>query len=381
MRLDDEWLIDPAVAYLNHGGYGALPRQVADAAAAIRAEIEADPTDVFMRRWPGWVADVRAVVASFLRADEADLVFVANATSGTATVLASFPFRAGDEIVTTDHRYPAVANQVGLLADRGVRVVEAAIPLEAPSADDVVDRIMAAVGSRTKLVVVDQIASPTGFVFPVARIVAACHDIGVPVLVDAAHAPGQLDLDLTAIDADFWVGNMHKWVCSPRGCAVMRVAPQWQQRVRPLVPSHDYRGGFQPAFDWTGTFDAIPLLAIPAALRFWDGLGWDEVRRHQHALATDGAHAVASRLGTSVAVREEFTAAMRLVELPRPVTADEGYAACERMTTEHKVTTYITHHQGRSFVRLCGQLYNVPEHYERLATALQQTLRLRQPPG
>jgi len=364
------WLIDPGVAYLNHGGFGALPRPVAEAAATIRAEIEADPTDVFMRRWPALVDEVRQRAAAFLRSDAADLVFVANATTGTATVLSSFPLAAGDEVVTTDHRYPAVASQIGVLAERGVRVVETPMPLDVSSVDDIVGRIVANMTPRTRLVVVDYVASPTGFVFPVAEIVAACHAADVPVLVDAAHAPGQLDVDLRAIDADFWVGNFHKWVCSPRACAALRVAPKWQHLIRPLVASHEYREGYQPAFDWTGTFDAVPLLAIPAALDFWDELGWDGVRRHQHALATEGAQVVAQHLRTSVAVDEQFTAAMRLVELPRALTKEQGRAVSERLTLEHKVTAYITHHQERSYVRLCGQLYNTPEDYERLATSL-----------
>ena len=364
------WLVDPGIAYLNHGGFGALPLPVAEAAAAIRAEVEANPTDVFMRRWAGLVDDVRRRVASFLRSDPADLVFVANATSGTATVLSSFPLVAGDEVVTTDHRYPAVASQVDVLAGRGVTVVETPMPLDVRSTAEIVERIVRNITPRTRLVVVDHIASPTGLVFPVADIVAACHAVDVPVLVDGAHAPGQLDVDLRAIDADFWVGNLHKWVCSPRACAVLRVAPQWQHLVRPLVPSHDYREGYQPAFDWTGTFDAVPLLAIPAALDFWESLGWDGVRRRQHALATDGANVVAHGLGTRIAVDDRFTAAMRLTELPMTLTKEQGRAISESLVLEHKVTAYITHHQDRSYVRLCGQLYNTPEDYERLATAL-----------
>jgi isopenicillin-N epimerase len=150
----------------------------------------------------------------------------------------------------------------------------------------------------------------------------------------------------------------------------LRVAPQWQQHIHPLVPSHDYREGYQPAFDWTGTFDPIPLLAIPAALDFWAELGWEEVRRHQHELVTDGAHKVATRLGTNVSIRDEFTASMRLVELPKPLSKDDGRALSQRLTLERMVTAYVTHHEGRSYIRLCGQLYNVPEHYARLADAL-----------
>ena len=364
------WLIDPGVAYLNHGGFGALPRPVADAAAAWRAEVEANPSDVFMRRWPALVADVRRAVADLLSADETDLVFLPNATAGTATVLSSLGLTSGDEIVTTDHRYPAVASQVGVLAQGGVRVVETPVPLDVGSVGDIVDAITANITIRTKLVVVDHVASPTGFVFPVADIVSAAHAAGVPVLVDGAHAPGQLFVDLRSLGADFWVGNLHKWVCSPRACAVLQVAPSWHDRIRPLIPSSDYFAGFQPAFDWTGTADPMPLLTVPAALTFWTELGWDAVRRFQHDLATAGAGLVAERIGTRMPVSNEFTAAMRLIALPALLDRDAGVSLAERMLLEHKVMAHVTHHQSTSYVRVCAQLYNGPEHYERLADAL-----------
>lgn len=364
------WLIDPGVAYLNHGGFGALPRPVADAASAWRGEVEANPSDVFMRRWPSLVADVRRAVAALLSADEDDLVFVPNATAGTATVLASLGLTSGDEVVTTDHRYPAVASQVGVLRERGVGVVETPISLDVASVGGIVDAIAANITPRTKLVVVDHIASPTGFVFPVAEVVAAAHAAGVPVLVDGAHAPGQVPVDLRSIGADFWVGNLHKWVCSPRACAALHVAPSWQDRIRPVIPSTDFFAGFQPAFDWTGTADPMPLLAIPAALEFWAGLGWNSVRRFQHDLVTSGAEFVAERIGTHVPIADDYTAAMRLIALPTLLDRDAGIALAERMLLEHKVMAHVTHHQETSYVRVCGQLYNVPEHYERLADAL-----------
>jgi isopenicillin-N epimerase len=244
------------------------------------------------------------------------------------------------------------------------------IPLDVCDTRDVVSRVLAAVTPRTRLVVVDHIASPTGFVFPVAALARAAHDAGVAILVDAAHAPGQVDVDLRAIDADFWVGNLHKWVCSPRAAAVLRVAPQWQDAIRPLVPSHDYAHGFRPAFDWTGTADGVPVLSIPAALEFWASLGWDDVRRRQHALATDGAHVVADALGTRVAIADEFTAAMRVVELPVRLDDDARRDLVARMTRKHKVTAHVTEHQETTYVRMCGQLYNRPHDYEALASAL-----------
>jgi isopenicillin-N epimerase len=151
---------------------------------------------------------------------------------------------------------------------------------------------------------------------------------------------------------------------------VLRVAPRWHDVIRPLVASLDYADGLHPAFDWTGTLDPVPLLTIPAALKFWDDLGWDVVRRHQHALATDGAAVVASALGTRVAIADEFTAAMRLVVLPVRLDTSSAVDLVGRLTQKHRVTVHITEHQDTSYVRMCGQLYNQPEHYERLASAL-----------
>jgi isopenicillin-N epimerase len=150
----------------------------------------------------------------------------------------------------------------------------------------------------------------------------------------------------------------------------MRVAPQWHDVIRPLVPSHDYAEGFQPSFDWTGTLDPVPLLTIPAALQFWETLGWDAVRRHQHALASDGATIVAAALGTRVAITDSFTAAMRLVELPVRLHDDARVDLVSRLTRKHRVTMHVTEHQDTTYVRMCGQLYNRPSDYELLASAL-----------
>ena len=375
---ETEWLIDPGIAYLNHGGYGALPRPVADAAAEWRARVEGNPTRLLAHDWQDHVDRVRERLADFLNAAPADLVFVANATTGTASVIASLRLEPGDEIVTTDHRYPAVSQQVArAVASQGVVVRDVHVPVDVTSASDIATCITDAFTERTRLVVIDHIASATGFAFPVDAIVKASHAAGVPVLVDAAHAPGQLDVDLDALDADFWVGNLHKWVCSPRACAVMRVAQQWHEVARPLVPSWNYPGGFQPAFDWQGTVDPVPLLTIPDALDFWAELGWDEVRRHQHALVTRGAQAVADAIGTSVAVSDEFTAAMRIIRLPVSLNLDESIDLTKALGTEFGVVAYVTGHAEESFVRVSGQLYNRPEDYARLADALQVLLGRR----
>jgi isopenicillin-N epimerase len=372
-----EWLLDPGVAYLNHGAFGAMPRVVNDAALELRLMVERDPAELMMRRLPGMLNDVRARLAELLRADEAGCVFVPNATTGTATVIRSLApsMAAGDEILTTDHRYAAVAVQLAAHAkhDRIVPVF-AHVPLEALSVDDVVAAIVDRITPKTKLLVVDGIASASGFWFPVPEIVAAAHDRGVPVLVDAAHAPGQIDVDLAAAGADFWVGNLHKWICSPRAAAIMSIAPQWRETIRPLVPSHMYAEGMQAAFDWTGTFDPVNLLAVPAALDFWEDLGWDNVRRRQRALVDDGAARVAAALGTRVPVAEQFRAAMRVVALPQRLSNDRAREVETALGEKHRVEVSLMDLHDASWVRVCGQIYNTANDYDRLSAGLSELL-------
>jgi isopenicillin-N epimerase len=190
------------------------------------------------------------------------------------------------------------------------------------------------------------------------------------VLVDAAHAPGQIDVDLAATGADFWVGNLHKWVCSPRAAAIMSVAPQWRETIRPLVASHHYADGYRPGFDWTGTFDPVNVLAIPAALAYWDALGWDDVRSQQRALVDDGAKRVAAALGTSSPARDEFRAAMRVIELPRTLTDPQAREIETALSRDHRVEVSLMKLHGRDWVRVCGQVYNTTGDYDRLAAAL-----------
>ena len=368
-----DWQLDPAITYLNHGSFGVLPTPVAEAAAEIRREVERNPADLLVRRLPGRIDEVRSRVADLLGAQPANLAFVDNASSGTATVLAvlTASMARGDQVLTTDHCYPAVSAQLAVARERhGVEPVPAHVPMDVTGPSDVVAAILDRATSRTRLLVVDGIASASGLHFPVTEIVAAAHERGIPVLVDAAHMPGQVAVDLRATGADFWVGNLHKWVCCQRGLAVLHVAPSWQQVIRPLVASHGYAEGFQPAFDWTGTKDPVPLLSVPAALDYWDGIGWDAARSRQRALVDAGADVLAAALGTCSPKPPRMTAAMRIVALP--VELDEAAARTlrERLHDEHRFEVAVLELHGRSWLRVCGQVYNAPGDYERLASVL-----------
>jgi isopenicillin-N epimerase len=371
------WQLDPEITYLNHGGFGVLPVPVAEAAAQIRLEVERNPADLLVRRLQGRIDEIRERVAELLGGRASDLVFIDNATAGTASVLAALAptWSAGDEVLTTDHCYHAVGEQLAVLVQRyGIRVVTAHVPMGVASAADVVAAIAERITDRTTLIAIDGIASASALHFPVAEIVAAAHERDIPVLVDAAHMPGQVAIDLAATDADFWVGNLHKWVCCQRALAVVSVKPRWQGLIRPLVVSHSYADGFQPAFDWTGTRDPVPLLSVPAAIDFWEQIGWEAARAQQRELVDAGATILADALGTASPKPAGMTAAMRIIGLPVAITKAEGERLSEQLLAEHRIEVGFTSLYDTRWLRVCGQLYNTAEDYKRLAVVLPDLL-------
>lgn len=366
------WDLAPGLRYLNHGGFGGVPDVVREAAAAVRAECDANPTRFLTRTYWERLGPVRRQLAGFLKADPAGLVFVPNATAGVATVLAALGLGPEDEVVTTDHCYGAVrvALEQGAAALRVARV-----PVDTTTDEDVVDAVLAAVTPRTRALVVDHVASATGFAFPVQRFVEAAHARGLVVCVDGAHALAMVDVDLAGLGADFWIGNLHKWLCAPRSAAVVVAAEPHRDRLRPLIPSHLYDLGLHLAFDWTGTYDPAPVLAAPAALDWLGQLGWEEVRSWQLARAAEGATAIAEALGTRVPVDDRYASALRVAELPEPLSFDQARAVEDRLREEHRIEVPITGINGQwQYVRVSGALYNEPADYEALAAALPSLL-------
>jgi len=366
------WTLDPGLAYLNHGGFGATPVPVLARQQEWRAVLERNPTGFLVRQLPGLLAEVRSRLADFLGTAEDALVFTGNATTGTQTVIAQTRLGPGDELLTTDHCYPAVLAQLRRAAESsGASLRVAPIPRQAQDPAAVAGAVTSQLTDGTRLLVIDHVASCSGLVFPVARIAAACRQAGVPVLVDGAHATGMLPVDLDALGADFWVGNLHKWVCAPKASAVLYAAPHRRGELRPLVASHGVFDGYQPAFDWTGTHDPSALLAVPAALDFFGKIGWTEVRAHNDDLARRGAELVASRLGTGPSpVGPALAAAMRLVPLPAELDEPGARALERRLLDRHGVVAPVTCLDGWRWVRVSAQLYNAIADYERLAGAL-----------
>ena len=305
--LAGHWALDPSITFLNHGSFGACPRPVLDVQQAWRDQLEAEPIRFLGRDLNGRLATVREALGDFIGADPDDLALIANATGGANAVIRSLRFEPGDEIVTTDHEYNAILNVLRYVAERdGARVVIAELPFPAISTDDVVERVLAAVTQRTRLAVFSHVTSPTALILPVERLVPALTERGVDTLVDGAHAPGMVALDLDALGAAYYTGNLHKWVCAPKGSAFLHVRRDRQAGVRPGTISHGLnaptaeRSRFRLEFDWQGTLDPTAWLAVPAAIDFVGGLvagGWPAVMTRNHELAVYGRDALASAFG------------------------------------------------------------------------------------
>ncbi len=365
------WALDPELAYLNHGGFGAAPASVLAEQQAWRDALERNPHGFLVRQLPDLMEDVRAKLAAFLGADPAGVVFLDNATAGMQTVISQLKLAAGDEVLTTDHAYVPVLTQLHrVAAATGAVVRVVSVPVTADGPTEVADLIMSHVTPRTRFVVIDHVASCSGMVFPVDQIVARCRPQGIGVVIDGAHAAGQLPVDLDGLGADFWVANLHKWVCAPKASAVLYAAPQRRDSLRPLVASHRFNDGYQTAFDWTGTYDPSALLAATSALAFFEQAGWSAVWEHNNDLARRGAELVAQRIGTSAPGGKGLNAAMRLIQLPEPLEEADAREIERGLQDEYKVVVPITYHGGWQWLRVSAQLYNTIDDYDRLASAL-----------
>jgi len=369
------WGLDPTVTFLNHGSFGATPRAVLAAQARWRDEMEREPVLFLARRLPALMDGVRARVAAFLHADPAGLVPVPNATTGVATVLHTFDWSAGDEILLADSTYNAVKQACRALSERyGVTVVEAKVPFPLERGTEVTAAFAAAITPRTRLLIVDHVVSATGCVLPAADVVALARAHGVPVLVDGAHAPALLPLDLSAIGADFYTGNLHKWLCTPKGTAILSVAPAWRPRVHPVAISHGYGTGLAGEFDWTGTFDPSAWLAVPDAIDLFEGFGPDAVRASNHALVRDGRAELAEALGVELPHPDDPSLYAAMATIPVPWASDARGPALAALTAAlydaHRIEVPFTSYDGRAWVRIAAQLYNSPTDYTRLADVL-----------
>jgi isopenicillin-N epimerase len=370
LRPRSDWLLDPAATFLNHGSYGATPRVVLAAQDRWRERMERRPTRFMNDELPAALRDAAGRLAAFVGAEARDLAFVENATAGCNAVLASLAFAEGDEILLTDHGYAAVRKAAQHIARRtGARIVEAPIGFPVQDATGIADAISSRLGPRTRLVILDHITSPTAVIFPVAELCAMCRAAGARVLVDGAHAPGMLALDVPAIGADWYVGNCHKWLMAPKGSGFLWASPPAQADLHPLVISHGYGQDCCAEFDWIGTRDPTAWLAVPDAIDFHERIGGEELRRRNAALAREAAAMLATAWGTERGTPDALTGSMAAVRLPvrEPASAERAAALRIRLFEEHRIEAAVTAFAGALWARVSAQAYNEPADYERLA--------------
>ena len=392
MEPDIGWRLDPAVTYLNHGSYGACPEPVLAVQRALRDRMEAEPVRFLSGDLPGLLDAARATVAAFLGADPDGLAFVPNATTGVNTVLRSLRFEPGDELLTTDHEYNATLNALAAAAARdGARVVIARIPFPIANPGDAVAAILAAATARTRFALVSQVTSPTALVLPIAEIVEELSRRGIDTLVDGAHAPGMIPLDLDGLGAAWWTGNGHKWLCSPKGSALLWVRADKREPIHPLVVSHganevlDGRSRFRAEFDWVGTSDPTAFLTLPETIDWMAGSapgggGWGSIMAANHALAIAGRDLVAVALGVAPPAPDSMLGSMAALPVPGLQNDASAESLTRRLATEDRIQVPVGgwpvraardgQHPEQVLIRISAQRYNELADYERLAEAL-----------
>ncbi len=385
--MKEHWLLDPTITFLNHGSFGATPIAVLAKQDELRTQLEREPVRFMTRELEPLLDAARNAVADFVGAGFDDIAFVPNATAGVNAVLRSLDLDQHDELLVTNHEYNASRNaldHVAALAGAKVVVVDVPFPIDSP--DVVVERILAKVSERTRLLLVDHITSQTALILPVERLVSEMRARGIDTLIDGAHAPGQLPLDVRAVGAAYYTGNLHKWVCAPKGAAFLYVERNRRHSIKPVAISHGAnaertdRSRFHLEFDWTGTFDPTAWLAAAEALRFVPSLvegGWEEVMRRNQALALRARDLLCERLGIAKPAPDAMLGAMAAFPLPdgTALGASALYggeplqdALLEKYSIEVPIMPWP--YPPKRVLRVSAQMYNSIEDYERLAGAL-----------
>lgn len=372
------WTIDPTVTFLNHGSFGACPLPVLAAQQQWRERMERQPLQFLGREIETLLDVARSELAAFVGAEADDLAFIPNATTGINAVLRSLEFQPGDELLTTNHEYNACRNALNYVADRaGLQVVVAEVPFPIAASEQVVAAVLEQVSPRTRLVLLDHVTSQTGLVFPITQLVQELSAQGIDTLVDGAHAPGMVALNLPALGATYYTGNCHKWLCAPKGAAFLYVQRDRQSQIRPLTISHGAnsprrdRSRFRLEFDWMGTDDPTPYLCVPEAIRWLGSLlpgGWPQLMAHNHELAIAARQRLCHALDQPLPCPNEMIGSLAVVPLPDGDWQALQQALWEQYRIEVPIIPWLTPLSRQ--LRISAQLYNYFDQYEYLAKAL-----------
>lgn len=369
------FLLDPDVIFFNHGSFGATPRPVFESYQRWQFELERQPVRFIQRRLQPALRQARDRLAAYLGTSAGNLVYVTNATFGMNVVIRSLNLGRGDEVLTTDHEYGAINSAWNYMAGKlGYRYINHPMPLPMTTHQDFVDRLWEGVTPRTRVISISHITSPTALIFPVQEVCRRAREAGILTVVDGAHAPGQIPLNLDELGADYYAGNCHKWLCAPKGSGFLYVRPERQRDLEPLVISHGWQFDPDKRNPWVdyhqnqGTRDMAAFLAVPDAIQFQADHDWGRVRADCHALATEALHRIAGQFGLQPYFSEDTTWYSQMVAVPLPkVDLSLFYP---RLIDEYHVEVPIFSWNGHPLARISIQAYNTREQVERFAEAL-----------
>jgi isopenicillin-N epimerase len=370
-----QFFLRPDMTFLNHGSFGACPAPVFATYQQWQRELEYQPVEFLGRRIPGLLAEARAALGAYVGATADDLTFVPNATHAINIVARSLDLQPGDEVLATNHEYGAVDRTWRFVcSQRGARYIRQPITVPLHDPAEVVEQLWAGVTPRTRLIVVSHITSPTALTFPVAAICARAREAGIISVIDGAHAPGQIPLDMAAIGADFYAGNCHKWLCAPKGAGFLYARKAMQALLTPLIVSWGWEA-LQPGpspfvdhFGWTGTADPAAYLTVPAAIAFQAKHNWEAVRAACHALLVEARDQVAALfdLPQICPAGPEWFSQFAVAPLP----SCDTFALQRRLWDHHRIELPMIQWEGRAFARISIQAYNTPDDVGRLLEGL-----------
>ncbi len=377
--LRDLFMLREDVAFLNHGSFGACPKPVFEAYQRWQRELEREPVEFLGRRHNGLLAEARSALAQYVGAEQDDLVFVTNATTGMNIVARSMPLKTGDEVLSTDHEYGAVDRMWRFLCQKaGASYVRAPIPVPVGSADEVVEAVWSRVTPHTRVLSLSHITSPTAIVLPIVELVRRAREAGITTLVDGAHAPGQVRLDLPNLGADFYTGNCHKWMMAPKGAGFLYARSEKQRLLVPLVlswgldPEKPGPSRFVDLHEWQGTRDIAAFLSVPEAIRFMQDHDWDRVRGRCHALVRHARAGICEVTGLLPLTPDSPEWYVQMAAFPLPAVSPEAFQ--KRLFDEFQVEIPVIPWNSRALLRISIQGYNTEEDVDRLVAALRSVL-------
>jgi isopenicillin-N epimerase len=377
--LREQFLVRKDIAFLNHGSFGACPRPVFEVYQGWQRELEAQPVEFLSRRLKGLLAEARGALAEYLGTAADNLVYMPNVTAAINAVARSIALEPGDEVLATDLEYGAVDRTWRYSCERqGARYVQQRIALPVTTAAAFVEQLWAGVTPRTRVIALSHITSSTALIFPVAEVCRRAREAGILTVIDGAHAPGQIDVDLDALGVDFYGGNCHKWLCAPKGAGFLYARPECQALLEPFVISWGYQAEkpgpspFIDHYDWVGTNDPAAWLSVPAAIAFQREHDWPRVRAACHVLAGEARERILALSDAEPIAPDTPEWWGQMCSIPLP--AADPLTLKERLWTDYQVEVPLPLAQGRQLIRVSIQAYNRQADVDRLVDALAELL-------